>query len=286
MNVRNFIDAIATLMREHESWAAPIAFLVAFGNHSALPRSSGRVGLSWSVFPAPSPRAASAPTCSTPHGDRRWPRRCRRLCAVVLDRRLLQGSIPSIWPFKSDPTLIPRGEQFFQKYGPGASSLDISSGRCVPSFPWLPACSACRNCRSRSPIPRAPSSGRPGPSGAVLGIYYKDAIFTFILGHQDFAAARHVPALGTARGPHSDPVLADRAAAAGRQLPLPRRRRQRAAAAGSGSGGVFAGDMVGYLIGRARKEDPHAVWPFSWYPDGLPPARDYLGQARRLSRLC
>ena len=34
--IQNFIDTITTLMREHQSWAAPIAFLVAFGESFAF----------------------------------------------------------------------------------------------------------------------------------------------------------------------------------------------------------------------------------------------------------
>jgi membrane protein DedA with SNARE-associated domain len=46
----------------------------------------------------------------------------------------------------------------------------------------------------------------------------------------------------------------------------------------AGTAGVFAGDLAGYLLGRKRKEDAHAVWPFSWYPDGIPAARAYLAR--------
>ena len=46
----------------------------------------------------------------------------------------------------------------------------------------------------------------------------------------------------------------------------------------AGTAGVFAGDLAGYLLGRARSADPHAVWPFSWYPDGIPAAREYLNR--------
>jgi membrane-associated protein len=45
-----------------------------------------------------------------------------------------------------------------------------------------------------------------------------------------------------------------------------------------GTAGAFAGDLAGYLLGRTRSADPHAVWPFSWYPDGIPAAREYLAR--------
>lgn len=277
--IQNFIDSITTLMREHESWAAPIAFLVAFGESLCF---ASIVWPGWAILVGFSGALAASgvsPNVLTPMVIAAGLGGAVGYALSYWIGAYFKDSIPSIWPFKSDPTLIPRGEQFFQKYGAWSVFLGHFVGPVRAVIPVV---------AGMFRMPQLPfqiantTSAFIWAAWAVLapfwGIYYKDAIFTFILGHQDFAAAGmfllsalHAVPIPILFWPTVLLLLVGSflyLVAGGNALLL----------LAAGAAGVFAGDMVGYLIGRARKEDPHAVWPFSWYPDGLPPARDYLAK--------
>lgn len=277
--IQQFVENITQLMREHEQIAAPIAFLVAFGESLCF---ASIVWPGWAIlvgFSAALAASGVAPSVLAP-----------MVLAAGLGGMLgyavsywigayFKDSIANIWPFKKDPTLIPRGEAFFNTYGAWSVFLGHFVGPVRAVIPVV---------AGMFRMPQIPFQIANGVSAflwaawAVLapfwGVYYKGPIFNFILENQ------HVAALGmfALAALHAVPIpilfwptvllLITGSflylSAGGDALLL----------LAAGTAGVFAGDLFGYVIGRARREDPHAVWPFSWYPDGIPAAKTYLGR--------
>jgi membrane protein DedA with SNARE-associated domain len=115
--IETIVETVVTFVREHESWAAPIAFLVAFGESFCffsllLPGTAILVGVagllaasgveSHILMPA---IIAAALGGSLGYATSYW------------IGRYFKDSIPNIWPFTTHPHLIEQGERFFEKYG-------------------------------------------------------------------------------------------------------------------------------------------------------------------------
>ena len=115
--IETIVDTVVTFVREHESWAAPVAFLVAFGESFCffsllLPGTAILVGVagllaasgveSHILMPA---IIAAALGGSLGYATSYW---------IGL---YFKDSIPNIWPFTTHPRLIEQGERFFDKYG-------------------------------------------------------------------------------------------------------------------------------------------------------------------------
>lgn len=114
MTIQEYADIIVAFVKANEAWAAPIAFLLAFGESLAfvslvLPSTIILVGIGGLI-------GAS--------GINLWP--------VVLAAGLggtlgyaisywiglyFRDDIDRFWPFSSYPEMIPRGRAFFEKYG-------------------------------------------------------------------------------------------------------------------------------------------------------------------------
>jgi membrane protein DedA with SNARE-associated domain len=105
---------ILALIREHESWAAPVVFILAFGESLAfisllLPATAilfgaggliGATGIGlWPIWLAAALGAA--------FGD--W-------VSYWLGFHYKHG-IARLWPLSRNPALLPRGEAFFRKWG-------------------------------------------------------------------------------------------------------------------------------------------------------------------------
>jgi membrane protein DedA with SNARE-associated domain len=113
MSIQHFVEGISVFMREHEAWAAPIAFLVAFGESLCF---ASIVWPGWAILVGFRPlRPAALPAILMP-----------MVIAAGLGGALGRchiGSAPiskvhsKHLAFKSHPDLIPRGEAFFNKYG-------------------------------------------------------------------------------------------------------------------------------------------------------------------------
>lgn len=275
--LQQFVESITQMMRDHENLAVPIAFLVAFGESLCF---ASIVWPGWAILVGFSGALAASgvsPNVLMP-----------MVIAAGLGGTLgyalsywigayFKDSIPSIWPFKNDPTLIPRGQEFFDKYGAWSVFLGHFVGPVRAVIPVV---------AGMFRMPQIPFqiantvSAFIWAAWAVLapfwGIYYKDAIFAAVVQHQQLAAvgmftlaALHAVPIPILFWPTVVLLLA------GSFLYL--------TAGGdpvllliAGTAGVFAGDLAGYVLGRVRSNDPHAVWPFSWYPDGIPAAREYL----------
>lgn len=117
MSLQEIADAVATFVRQHPGWALPIVFLLAFGESLCI------VSL---VLPATFIIAAivSVLAAGGTQFSELWP-------AIVVAGiggflgyatsywigLYFKDSIRDIWPFRTSPRLIPRGERFFAKYG-------------------------------------------------------------------------------------------------------------------------------------------------------------------------
>jgi membrane protein DedA with SNARE-associated domain len=137
-------DAILTFVRDHEPWAAPIVFLLAFGESLAfisllLPATvilfgiGGLIGATgigfWPIWLAASLGAALGDWLSYWLGYR------------------YKREIARLWPLSRHPDMIPRGEAFFRKwgtagiflgrfFGPLRSAAPLVAGICA--MPMLP----------------------------------------------------------------------------------------------------------------------------------------------------
>jgi membrane protein DedA with SNARE-associated domain len=115
--IETLVDTVVTFVREHESWAAPVAFLVAFGESFCFfsivfPGTAILVGVAALLAASGVEAHVLAPA----------------IVAAALGGSLgyamsywiglyFKDSIHNIWPFTTHPHLIERGQRFFDKYG-------------------------------------------------------------------------------------------------------------------------------------------------------------------------
>jgi len=113
----SLVETIVSFVRQGESWAIPIAFLVAFGESLCF---LSIIWPGWAILTALAFLLAASGIGST------------ILLLTVLAAGLggvagytisywvgyyFKDSIGNVWPFTSHPTLIPRGEAFFEEHG-------------------------------------------------------------------------------------------------------------------------------------------------------------------------
>lgn len=117
MAVQEIVDTIVSFVKVHQSWAIPIAFLVAFGESVCFlslvwPGTAILVGIT-ALFAASGMEVGVV-----------WP----AIISAALGGSVgyavsywvgwyFKDSVPRIWPFSTHPHLIPHGQQFFEKWG-------------------------------------------------------------------------------------------------------------------------------------------------------------------------
>lgn len=264
MALEAVVDTVVAFVREHESWAAPVAFAVAFGESFCflsllIPGTAILVGISLLL-------AASGITASilTPI-----------IIAAALGGtlgyatsfwigRYFKDSVHKIWPFTTRPHLIKQSEQFFETYGaygvflghffgPVRAVIPVVAGMLrMPELPFQVANVASAFIWSAGII--APSF--------FLGAF-KDEVVAFLAAHEYgvatvlffLALANSIPrpilfvptlvlvfAIGTLMviGSGNLPLILFATAA-----------------------GAFIGDFYAYYKGILHKEDRINTWPFS-----------------------
>ncbi len=114
MSIQEYADLIVNFVKANEAWAAPIAFLLAFGESLAfisliLPSTIILVGIGGLI-------GAS--------GINLWPVVLAAGAGGTLGYAIsywiglyFKDDIERVWPFRSFPEMIPRGRAFFDKYG-------------------------------------------------------------------------------------------------------------------------------------------------------------------------
>ena len=117
MALEAVVETVVTFVREHESWAGPIAFLVAFGESFAflsliIPGTAILVGIAALL-------AASGIEASVLFPAILWAGFGGSLgyAASYWIGRYFKDSVPHIWPFTTRPHLITQAQEFFESYG-------------------------------------------------------------------------------------------------------------------------------------------------------------------------
>lgn len=116
MNLMDYADTIIAFVREHEQWAAPIVFVLAFGESLAfislvLPFWAMLVGIGTLIGASGTMTdflvVWVAASLGAAFGD--W-------VSYWLGKHYHE-EIARMWPLSRRPDLIPKGHEFFEKYG-------------------------------------------------------------------------------------------------------------------------------------------------------------------------
>jgi membrane protein DedA with SNARE-associated domain len=275
MTVQDFVQLIVTFVKEHEQWAIPIAFLVAFGESFCFlsilwPGTAILVGISGLL-------AASGVEISI-----LLPCIIAAAAGGTLGYAIsywiglyFKDSIPNIWPFRSQPELISKGEAFFEKWGAWSVFFGHFFG---PVRAVIPVVAGMFQMR-QFPFQIANvvsaiiwSAGVIAPS--YFAVMFKEDILTFVRDHQlislilMFAAAfvNSIPMLILAI-----PSLLLFVATGALFLYA---GGDPVSAVLGGVLGALAGDMLAYMNGRRRQNDFHMIWPNSFSGEAARTIRD------------
>lgn len=111
------VDAVVSFVREHESWAAPVAFIVAFGESFCflsllVPGTAILVGISALLAASGVDIAVLTPAILAAGlgGTLGY-------AVSFWIGRYFQDSVHKIWPFTTRPHMITQAEEFFATYG-------------------------------------------------------------------------------------------------------------------------------------------------------------------------
>jgi membrane protein DedA with SNARE-associated domain len=252
------VEAVVAFVREHEHWAAPVAFVVAFGESFCflsllIPGTAILVGI------------AALLAASGIEMHVLWPAIVAAGFGGTLGYavsfwigRYFQDSVHKIWPFTTRPHLISQAEEFFDTYGAFGVFLGHFFGPVRAVIPVVAGMFRMREI----PFQIANVLSAFIWAGGVIApafflVTFKDEVIAFLAAHQ-YAVANSIPrpilfvptlilAFGLATlmvlGKGDVPLIAFAAAA-----------------------GAFAGDVYAYAKGRSGRRDRIDTWPFSATP--------------------
>lgn len=261
------VEAVVAFVREHEHWAAPVAFAVAFGESFCflsllVPGTAILVGI------------AALLAASGIEMHVLWPAILAAGFGGTLGYavsfwigRYFQDSVHKIWPFTTRPHLISQAEEFFDTYGAFGVFLGHFFGPVRAVIPVVAGMFRMREI----PFQIANILSAFIWAGGVIApafflVTFKDEVIAFLAAHQYAVAAAlfvlalansiprpilFVPTLILAFGLATLMVLGKV------DVPL----IWLAAAAGA-----FAGDVYAYVKGRSGRRDRIDTWPFSATP--------------------
>lgn len=261
------VEAVVAFVREHEHWAAPVAFAVAFGESFCflsllVPGTAILVGI------------AALLAASGIEMHVLWPAILAAGFGGTLGYavsfwigRYFQDSVHKIWPFTTRPHLISQAEEFFDTYGAFGVFLGHFFGPVRAVIPVVAGMFRMREI----PFQIANILSAFIWAGGVIApafflVTFKDEVIAFLAAHQYAVAAvlfflalansiprpiLFVPTLLLAFGLATLMVLGKV------DIPL----IWLAAAAGA-----FAGDVYAYVKGRSGRRDRIDTWPFSATP--------------------
>lgn len=266
--VQEIVEAIVAFVKEHEGWAIPVAFFVAFAESFCFfsllwPGTAILVGISALL-------AASGVDIAI-----LWP----AIIAAGLGGSVgyaisywighyFKESVPRIWPFSSHPDLIPHGKHFFENYGawgvffghffgPVRAVIPVVAGMfATPQIPFQIA-----NIVSAFIW----AAGVIAP--AFFLVTFKTQVMAFVADHQGLVAAILFATAYLNSLPMplmAAPTLIVFLAVGALQLfsggdPF--------LAFAAGMTGAFFGDVAAYVTGTRADKELHTIWPNSWSPE-------------------
>ena len=277
--LQTLIDTIVAFVREHQSWAVPVAFLVALGESfcflsifwpgtailagimALLAASGADVAVLWPSIFAATAGGATGYALSFWIGG------------------YFKDSIVRVWPFSSQPDLIPRGERFFERYGAWSVFFGHFFG---PVRAVIPVVAGMFQMR-QLPFQVANivsafiwAAGVIAPSFFL--VTFRDEIFAFIREHTMLVAilAYAVAYLNSIPTPLAAiPTLISFVLIAALYL----------LAGGhpllillAGAAGAAVGDIMAYRTGQRSPDDFHSIWPNSWSPEAADDARSFASK--------
>jgi membrane protein DedA with SNARE-associated domain len=178
------VDSILSIVRQNESWAVPIAFLVALGESLCF---LSIVWPGWAILTALAFLLAASGVDTTVMTFTIIAAGIGGVVGYSVSYwvgHYFKDSIGNVWPFTTHPTLIPRGQEFFEKHGAWSVFLGHFIGPVRAVIPVVAGMFA---------MPQVPFQIANVSSAfiwaiwailwPVLFIAYKDPIFTFMREH-------------------------------------------------------------------------------------------------------
>jgi membrane protein DedA with SNARE-associated domain len=268
MSVQDFVDVIVTFVKTHESWAIPIAFLVAFAESFCFfsiiwPGTAILIAITALLAASGADQGLVVPA----------------IIAAGLGGTLgyavsywiglyFKDSIPNIWPFKNRPELIQHGENFFARWGGWGVFVGHFFGPVRAVIPVVAGMFRMRQLPFQ--IANAASAfiwaaGVIAPS--FFAVTFRDDIVAFVREHQLLiagllfllAAMNAIPMPLFAIPTLLIFFLLALAFIYAGASPL--------LAIVASIAGAFAGDAIAYVQGRRHYGELHEVWPNSWSPE-------------------
>lgn len=279
MAVQEFVEATAAIMRNNEAWAAPIAFMVAFGESLCF---ASIIWPGWAIlvgFSGALALSGVSPAVLLPMVIAAGLGGTLGYAVSYWIGHYFKDSIGGIWPFSKHPDLIPKGERFFERYGAWSIFLGHFVGPVRAVIPVVAGMFSMR----QIPFQIAnTASAFIWAAWAVLGpfwgMYYKDQILDLMRDYELVTAAvlflvAALNAVPTAF--MAVPTLLAFVALGAAHLH----------AGGSfelallaGAAGAFAGDVFDYVRGRNRHHDFHTIWTNGWSPEAADKARGFMAK--------
>ncbi|MBI1650095.1 VTT domain-containing protein [Hyphomicrobium sulfonivorans] len=186
----SLVESIVSIVRQGQGWAIPIAFLVAFGESLCF---LSIVWPGWAILTALAFLLAASGVGSS---VLLWSVVAAGLGGVAgysvsyWIGLYFKDTIPNVWPFKNNPTLIPRGEAFFEEHGLWSVFLGHFVGPVRAVIPVVAGMFA---------MPQIPFQIANVASAFIWAIWvilwpvlfvaYQDTIFAFMRDHEWLIAA-------------------------------------------------------------------------------------------------
>lgn len=279
MSIEAIVETIVTFVRDHQSWAAPVAFLVAFAESFCFlsifwPGTAILVGITALLAAGGVDKSILLPAIiaaglggTVGYAVSYW------------IGRYFKDSIANVWPFSSRPDLIPHGKSFFEKWGVWGVFFGHFFG---PVRAVIPVVAGIFDMR-QLPFQIANTASAFMWAAGVIApsfflVTFKAEIFAFLREHELIVAAfmALVAYLNSIPTPlMAIPTLilfvgtgALHLFAGGHPIAIFL----------AGAAGAFAGDLHAYFTGRQRPRDFHAIWPNSWSPEAADDARAFVAK--------
>lgn len=286
MSVQVLVEAIVAFVKDHQSWAIPIVFLVSFGESFCFfsviwPGTAILVGIAALIAASGIEQTILLPMIisATVGGAVGY-------AASYWIGWYFKDSIVKIWPFSAHPTMIPTGERFFQEYGAWGVFLGHFFGPVRAVIPIV---------AGMFRMPQLPfqianiTSAALWAAGVIAPSYFfvtnKDQIFALVRENSwialvllaGLAAMNSIPTRHYAY----TTLIAFVAIGilllfAGGSLPL---------AILSGAFGAWLGDLWGYRTGTRHRADFRAAWPNGWGREPAESAKAFVEKWGVLSLL-